>query len=240
MATLLRVGSQGANVVELQNLLNAKLTPSPNLKPDGIFGGQTKLAVRRFQQDHWLTPDGIAGPCTMNALRGTEDFVVYKPPFKLIPQPTNDTCWAASTAMLTGMTVDQVVAKAKAAGVKINNGLLNDSDKPDFANTALFARTFGLTMLPPMSWMPSALASVLQAHGPLMMDTLWQPYDYAAGAGSSGHMRVIAGMRGDGSGEGTTILLYDPWEPTKGKIDPQIYGPFIQRDPASTYQLFYL
>jgi hypothetical protein len=223
----------------LQRLLNSRLTPSPKLQTDGIFGAQTDRATRRFQQDSWLTVDGLVGPCTLNALRGTESFVNYKPPLRLIPQPTNDTCWAASTAMLTGLTVPEVIRKATAAGVDISGGLSNDSDKPNFANTELFAKTFGLTMLPPMSWLPSALATVVKINGPLMMDTLWQVNDYTRGAGSSGHMRVIAGMRGDGTDAGTTILLYDPWAPNIGKIDPQIYGPFIRRDPASTYQIFY-
>src|SRR5438105_12737196 len=119
MPVLLRFGSRGPNVVELQNLLNADLDPSPNLTPDGIFGGATDVAVKRFQDENWLTVDGIVGPCTLNALRGTEDFVNYKPPSRLIPQPTTDTCWAASTAMLTGLTVQQVVDKAKAAGVNV-------------------------------------------------------------------------------------------------------------------------
>jgi peptidoglycan hydrolase-like protein with peptidoglycan-binding domain len=239
MGILLRLGSRGPDVTKLQSLLNSNLKPSPKLVTDGIFGGRTDIAVRSFQKASWLTVDGIVGPCTWNALNGTEAYVYYKPPFRLIPQPTADTCWAASTAMLTGMTVDQVVAKAKAAGVKCDNGLLNDSNRPDCANTSLFARTFSLTMLPPMSWLPGALAQVLNARGPLMMDTLWNPQDSVSMAGSPGHMRVIAGMRGDGTAEGTTILLYDPWPPKVGKIDPQIYGPFINRDPASTYQLFY-
>jgi hypothetical protein len=239
MGIILRIGSRGPDVTRLQNSLNSKLSPSPKLAADGKFGALTDAAVRRFQKQSWLTVDGMVGPCTWNALNGTEAYVYYKPPIRLVPQPTNVTCWAASTSMLTGMTVDQVVAKAKAAGVKCDNGLLNDSDQTDFANTSLFARTFQLTMLAPMSWLPSALAQVLNVHGPLMMDTLWSPQDYVSKAGSPGHMRVIAGMRGDGTAEGTTILLYDPWPPNVGKIDPQIYGPFIRRDPASTYQLFY-
>lgn len=239
MADLLRVGSTGPKVVEVQNLLNTWKMATPPLTPDGNFGGLTLAAVKKFQKENWLTPDGIVGPCTLNALRGTELFVVYKPPARLIPQPTDDTCWAASTAMLTGLTVPAVVIMAKLGGVEIDGGLSNDSDQKNFANTEKFARVFGLKMLAPMSWIPEALAGVLQSNGPLMMDTLWDAGEYVKGNGSSGHMRVIAGMRGDGTGEGTTILLYDPWAPNKGKIDPQIYGPFIRRDPASTYQIFY-
>ena len=35
---------------------------------DGIYGQNTRLAVRSFQSDHKLTVDGIAGPKTLNAL----------------------------------------------------------------------------------------------------------------------------------------------------------------------------
>ncbi|HWB13513.1 MAG TPA: peptidoglycan-binding protein [Pirellulales bacterium] len=241
MTTLLRLGSRGPSVTQVQQLLNSKLVPSPRLTPDGIFGGLTRQAVIQFQSKNWLTPDGIVGPCTLNALRGTEDFVYYKPPSRLVPQPTNDTCWAASTSMLTGLAVPLVIAKAQAAGVQIFNpgGIYNDSDRDNPANTTLFARTFGFTIRPPMSWLPRALAELVRSNGPLMMDTLWNATDYAAGSGSPGHMRVIAGMRGDGTAEGTTMLIYDPWAPNVGKIESVIYGPFIRATPASTYQIFH-
>jgi peptidoglycan hydrolase-like protein with peptidoglycan-binding domain len=35
---------------------------------DGIYGRQTKRAVRRFQRSHGLTVDGVSGPRTLEAL----------------------------------------------------------------------------------------------------------------------------------------------------------------------------
>ncbi|HWI52460.1 MAG TPA: peptidoglycan-binding domain-containing protein [Symbiobacteriaceae bacterium] len=35
---------------------------------DGVYGAATAEAVRRFQADHNLTPDGIVGPATYDAL----------------------------------------------------------------------------------------------------------------------------------------------------------------------------
>jgi hypothetical protein len=90
-----------------------------------------------------------------------------------------------------------------------------------------------------MSWLPRPLAELVQSNGPLMMDTLWNASTYTKGSGSPGHMRVIAGMRGDGTSEGTTVLIYDPWAPTVGKVESVIYGPFIRATPASTYQIFH-
>jgi hypothetical protein len=239
MAQLLRLGSSGPEVAEIQDELNEALIPSPKLVSDGKFGTLTQQAVIRFQKENWLVADGIVGPCTRCALDESEEFVVLRPPAKLIPQPDSTTCWAASTAMLTNRTVAEVIAKSKAAGIDIDGGLSNDSEGMYYANTQLLAKTFNLTLRYPMSWLPQALAQLMENHGTLMMDTLWNVGDYTAGRGSPGHMRIIAGMRGDGTGEGTTVLLYDPWAPNVGKIESVIYGPFIRRDPASTYQIFH-
>lgn len=38
-------------------------------RPDGIFGGHTENALRAFQRDYGLVPDGICGPATLRALR---------------------------------------------------------------------------------------------------------------------------------------------------------------------------
>lgn len=62
---MLRNGSQGDEVKELQQALLAKgFSPGPI---DGIFGPKTEDAVKRFQERHGLEVDGIAGPKTMAA-----------------------------------------------------------------------------------------------------------------------------------------------------------------------------
>lgn len=58
----LRQGDTGPAVVQLQQRLNAH--DHPGLKEDGDFGPLTDKAVRRFQQQHYLTVDGIVGPKT--------------------------------------------------------------------------------------------------------------------------------------------------------------------------------
>ncbi|ARU55597.1 peptidoglycan binding protein [Oleiphilus messinensis] len=70
MSTL-RQGSKGKEVVKLQLLLNRYLKPSPKLKADGHFGLRTEQALVRFQAEHKLETDGIAGKKTWNAL-GTQ------------------------------------------------------------------------------------------------------------------------------------------------------------------------
>lgn len=62
---LIRQGSNGNFVRILQYLLNEY---GYDLSVDGIFGGNTFLAVENFQRNNNLTADGIVGPNTWNAL----------------------------------------------------------------------------------------------------------------------------------------------------------------------------
>ena len=63
---MLRKGSTGAYVKELQTLLKNK-GYNPN-GIDGNFGPGTESAVKKFQKDRKLTVDGIVGQNTWNAL----------------------------------------------------------------------------------------------------------------------------------------------------------------------------
>ena len=63
--TLMKLGTKGESVKWLQYELNRH---GANLKTDGIFGQQTKLAVLLYQKDHSLVQDGIVGRCTLKSL----------------------------------------------------------------------------------------------------------------------------------------------------------------------------
>lgn len=56
----LRLKDQGGDVFKLQTLLGVKV--------DGDFGPKTEAAVKKFQRDHGLDPDGVVGPYTWEAL----------------------------------------------------------------------------------------------------------------------------------------------------------------------------
>ena len=59
---ILRTGSQGAEVSELQAAL--KLLGYFTGAVDGFYGESTAIAVSRFQQASGLKPDGVTGPTT--------------------------------------------------------------------------------------------------------------------------------------------------------------------------------
>ena len=62
---------RGDDVRELQEALAARGFPCGNSGADGIFGNDTRKAVRAFQGTARLTVDGIAGRQTVTALGGT-------------------------------------------------------------------------------------------------------------------------------------------------------------------------
>ena len=62
---------RGSGVVALQQALG--------IAADGIYGPQTRAAVRAFQRAHGLVVDGIAGPQTLGALRLGSGTAVVRP-----------------------------------------------------------------------------------------------------------------------------------------------------------------
>jgi peptidoglycan hydrolase-like protein with peptidoglycan-binding domain len=66
MSQILRVGSSGGCVTELQQALTDKGYSPGSI--DGKFGPKTKKAVEDFQRSINLKVDGIAGPNTLQSL----------------------------------------------------------------------------------------------------------------------------------------------------------------------------
>src|SRR6478735_8857854 len=58
--TLLKRGSEGGEVATIQRALG--------IPADGVFGPQTRRAVKAFQSAHGLEVDGVVGPQTLGAL----------------------------------------------------------------------------------------------------------------------------------------------------------------------------
>ena len=65
-SSLMKMGAKSPSVKWLQWELNRH---GANLKIDGVFGQQTKLAVLLYQKDHGLVQDGIAGKKTIESLK---------------------------------------------------------------------------------------------------------------------------------------------------------------------------
>ena len=70
MNTVLRLGSKGPDVVKLQQLLH--------VYPDGVFGENTKEAVKAAQNELGIFPDGIVGPKTWAALMPKDGIILKR------------------------------------------------------------------------------------------------------------------------------------------------------------------
>lgn len=66
---LLKNGSRGGDVATMQKTLNEK---GANIKVDGKFGKETRAAVEKFQKEHNLRSDGLAGDKTREALMSSQ------------------------------------------------------------------------------------------------------------------------------------------------------------------------
>jgi peptidoglycan hydrolase-like protein with peptidoglycan-binding domain len=87
----IRNGHRGWDVAALQFLLNNRGFGPGDY--DGVFGPNTKSAVRRYQSAAGLTVDGIAGNSTLSALRGSTAISAPGDPVRFIrplPGPIGD------------------------------------------------------------------------------------------------------------------------------------------------------
>jgi hypothetical protein len=96
MARSYRRGSKGEEVSSTQRRLQ-KLGVYRGVI-DGSFGGETEVAVRRFQREHSLEPDGDVGPLTWRALFPASGDV---PAPALLREPLEFRCLALTGAFET-------------------------------------------------------------------------------------------------------------------------------------------
>jgi hypothetical protein len=99
-AKLVRAGASGASVAQIQKALG--------ISADGVFGPQTRQAVRRFQTAKGLLVDGIVGPVTLRAL----GLATAAP----APAAAVESDVAAKSRALTGTAVLDAIARCESGG----------------------------------------------------------------------------------------------------------------------------
>jgi len=140
-------------------------------------------------------------------------------PIQLVPQTNGMSCWAAAAAMIVGWR-EQISIDPRdiARGVNGWESFYNNGLPPD--NTSMFSR-WGLQYEHPQSYTIDGFAGLL-AIGPL-----WVATDLQNGA----HVVVVAGIKGDGTPNGTILEIFDPWE--------QGMTSYRSSNRGSTYELTY-
>jgi hypothetical protein len=142
----------------------------------------------------------------------------------LVPQQTGFSCWAAGCAMLVGWR-DQIsidpseIANATGAWAAYKNGL-----NPE--EVSIFP-VWGMSPEAAQSYTVQAFYNLLDAYGPL----------WVASAVPSSHIRVVTGITGDGTPDGTTLIVNDPLEtgmttfrlPNAGAQYTETYAQFVSK-----------
>lgn len=150
----------------------------------------------------------------------------------LVPQQTGMSCWAASAAMIVGWD-DQIcfdpyaIARAIGYWKQYEKGL-------NVQDTTMF-KVWGLTREPPQCYTVDGFRELLEQYGPL-----WVVTDEPGI-----HARVVTGMEGDGTFDGTILYINDPWErgmkafkpSNKGSSYTETYRQFAQKQSSYGYKV---
>ncbi|KAF5410537.1 MAG: hypothetical protein C5S43_04615 [Candidatus Methanocomedens sp.] len=125
----------------------------------------------------------------------------------IIAQPSNMTCWATVATMMMSWNnkmsyaIETAMDKAGAtyrALFDANKGLLA-------ADHEAFATACGMSGEPPMCYTVSGLRGMIENHGPIIVIT-----DEKPGPNWAIHARVVYGIYGDGTVDGTFLRINDP------------------------------
>ena len=107
---ILKVGSKGDDVKKLQ----AKL----GLAADGTFGPGTEKAVKKWQIDHDLNPDGVVGDGTWSKMFGSTEKVVIKEDKVITPSSPSSSGFKLDK--LKGRIPDKVIEQIPDTAKKFN------------------------------------------------------------------------------------------------------------------------
>ena len=209
------MGSQGADVVFLQCLLN-KHGALPALDEDGGFGLLTRAAVVAFQRSHApLATDGVVGASTWGQF-GQLTERLHR--VVLMGQRNGTSCWSAAASMILGnMRVGSGQARLETSG-----GLAMPLENIETFLRGLGWRLLNNSTMPPVAELIAGLNA-----GPL-----WVAYE----GGTFQHAVVYSGYYADHSrDEATTVFqVYDPWPPGRGTTYGTTYHGRVALDRAVT------
>lgn len=250
---VMRSGEQGQAVRLVQQTLIDLGYPMPTTvrkygSPDGIYGSETTAQIRSYQGDNSLSSDGKVGKNTITALDGdcsANGFSGILPAlpararymvpgisvtYDQLQRGHTNLCWAYSYTMLYSWKhrecndAEQVVTA------------LGDPWKRMFDNNRTigsgqvgnFARAGGLQLGPLQCLTSAGWVELLRAHGLIW---IWQ----LNGGASMGHIRVLAGVSGDGNDSSTRMYILDPWQ---GRRYYETFEQFTRRYEETAHSSF--
>lgn len=161
------------------------------------------FVTRRFAVGGALAVSSIAlGVSGVTASPVDQKITGVVPPLR---QPKTMACWATAATMMHSWKKNQSISIEAALSeidpnyleiFEINKGLISNN-KPGFLLSA------GLRSEAPQNYTTQGWANLIRRHGPLWVTT-------AEGQNFSIHARVMTAIFGDGTGNGTTVVIIDP------------------------------
>jgi hypothetical protein len=150
---------------------------------------------------------------------------VYYWDVPLIPQPTPNSCWATGVAMIKSWKDQASFNPENVAEVTgywrqyYQDGLPPDDD--------IIFSFFDMAAQPAQTYTVEGFYQLLENYGPL----------WVASSQPGPHIRVVIGMQGDGTADGTLLYINDPWEDgmtqyrpnNKGSRITETYNEFIRK-----------
>lgn len=154
---------------------------------------------------------------------------------ELVPQITGVSCWAASAAMLVGW-LDEVaigveeIVEGVGYWAQYNNERYAVDNRLAASDLNMF-EVWGLVPDTRYQFSLESIAELLWNYGPL-----WVASDenLSGNSNSEAHVRVIGGISGNGSEDGTLLTIYDPWDRNSQRFRPGNNGSIYQE----TYKEF--
>jgi|GEM_PF-3454810 len=204
-----KVPNKKSDVELVQKLLTGA---GLKVKATGKADKATVDAILKFQKTvvKLKDPDGVVdvNEITYKTLvkRGEKKASLGPAPKKVaisytvpaIKQPTTMSCWATAIAMMLGwkksMSFDpKTIADELGYTKQFKSGGLHPEDTKVFKH-------WGLRWDAPMCYSVQGFADTLKAYGPVWL----------AGNPKAPHVRVVTGMKGDGTPKGTKVMINDP------------------------------
>lgn len=166
--------------------------------------------------DAWQPVDGSSASSSSSSSSSPDGGMSVQPlavnqSLTLVAQPTEVTCWAASIAMLTGKSVEDVCSDAG----------MTTTDGYGWGEIQQAVSVHGLTEIGPACGGPDYFAQMLE-RSPLWIVEVGAPY----------HAVVLAGLNGGGNWDDTEATIYNPWPPGSGAIERKPFAEF-----ADEYEL---
>lgn len=144
---------------------------------------------------------------------------------EMIPQTSNVSCWAAATAMIVGwrdwvVLRPEEIAEGTGYWAFYHNDRYRIDRELDPEDLNMF-EVWGLIPETRRDFSLEDIADLLWNYGPLWVAS---DEDLTDSGRRYGHIRVVTGIRGDGTPQGTILYINDPWDRNRTQWRPSNRG----------------